>query len=261
MKGENENLGKNLKDNLNNKMDLKVIGAGQGRTGTLSLKQALEILGYGKCYHMVEVIQNNHTSQWVEIFQNKHRDWDKIFKGYSSTVDAPSNFFWEELLEANPNAKVILTVRDPEAWYQSCRETIFFHMVPSFQPFGYKIFKYFVPFSKRFALLTKEMRNQWPKDENSKEDFVEYFNNYVENVKNKCPSDKLLVFNVKEGWEPLCKFLNVPIPKQDFPRVNDMASFKRMNKAMEVAGYAILGLLVGAVSGISYFGYHFIKKK
>ncbi|MDE2487101.1 MAG: sulfotransferase family protein, partial [Alphaproteobacteria bacterium] len=106
-------------------MTLKVIGAGYGRTGTMSLKLALEQLGFGPCYHMVEVFKNPQAPAWWLEAADGRPDWAKIFNGYSATVDWPSATFYRELAEAYPDAKVILTERDPEAWFRSTQATIF----------------------------------------------------------------------------------------------------------------------------------------
>src|SRR5204863_9086745 len=106
---------------------LKVIGAGFGRTGTMSLKLALEQLGFGPCYHMVEVFKNpTAPDSWYEAAQDPdHADWAKIFQGYNSTVDWPNATYWRELADAYPDARIILTERDPDAWFESTQATIF----------------------------------------------------------------------------------------------------------------------------------------
>ena len=107
-------------------MSIQVIGAGLGRTGTLSLKAALEELGFAKCYHMVEVFAQGRARTWDAAVRGEPVDWDRIFAGYRATVDVPACLFYRELLEKYPGAKVILTVRDPERWYDSMRQTIYF---------------------------------------------------------------------------------------------------------------------------------------
>ena len=127
--------------------ELKVIGAGLPRTGTLSTKIALEKLGYGKCYHMIENIINDDSELWIGILENKNKNFNTIFKNYSSTVDAPANVIWKELLQENPAAKVILTVRDPESWAESFRATIMTQMYENNQPFGFKFLTFFWVFA------------------------------------------------------------------------------------------------------------------
>jgi hypothetical protein len=107
-------------------MNLEVIGAGFGRTGTMSLKVALEELGFGPCYHMREVFEHpEHIELWGAAIQGKPVDWEQIFGNYRATVDWPGCTFYNELLERNPDAKVILTVRDPQRWYESAYNTIY----------------------------------------------------------------------------------------------------------------------------------------
>ena len=108
-------------------MALKVIGAGFGRTGTLSLKYALEHLGFNKCYHNTEILSYypHHVETWMEARAGKDVDWDKLFKGYQASVDFPASLFYKELLAYYPEAKVILTYRDPDRWYESTFKTIY----------------------------------------------------------------------------------------------------------------------------------------
>src|SRR5262249_33070515 len=107
-------------------MPLDVIGAGFGRTGTLSLKAALEELGFSRCYHMVEVLATDDARRWDAAARGEPVDWDRLFEGFRATVDWPACSFYRELLEKYPGAKVILTVRDPDRWYDSARQTIYF---------------------------------------------------------------------------------------------------------------------------------------
>ena len=111
-------------------MILKVIGAGFGRTGTLSLKAALEELRLGPCYHMIEVNAHpEHDALWLALAKGESSDWRPMLQGYASTVDWPTTYIWKELAAANPQAKIILTLRDPEAWYESAAVTIFARML------------------------------------------------------------------------------------------------------------------------------------
>ena len=111
-------------------MSLKVIGAGFGRTGTLSLKSALEELGLGPCYHMVETrVHPEHDAMWLALARGQASDWRPMLAGYASTVDWPTTYFWKTLAAANHDAKIILTLRDPEAWYASAAATIFARML------------------------------------------------------------------------------------------------------------------------------------
>src|SRR5262245_50709202 len=105
---------------------LRVIGAGFGRTGTLSLKAALEQLGFNPCYHMVEVLSHpDHIARWRAIGEGQAAEWEALFAGYQAAVDVPASEYYAQLMQAYPEAKVVLTVRDPEQWYESASSTIF----------------------------------------------------------------------------------------------------------------------------------------
>lgn len=220
---------------------LKIIGAGFGRTGTLSLKVALEELGFGPCYHMVEVFKNpTDLRHWVAAIQGETVNWHEIFQGYQATVDWPACSFYKELVEAYPEAKVLLSVRDPEKWYESVSDTI------------YKMGK--VPPEVRRAAMEKivpqgggnfsppdvDMRQMevvasfiWGKVFQGKfEDrayAIQIFNQHVEQVKRDVPPEKLLVYDVREGWGPLCTFLGIAIPENPFPVLNSRENFQALN--------------------------------
>lgn len=195
-------------------MPLKVIGAGFGRTGTLSLKLALERLGFGPCYHMAEVIQiPSAVADWTAVFDGAQPDWERIFKGYNATVDWPSTAVWRELSEAYPEAKVILTVRDPVEWWESTQATIFARMgSPPTNPFE--------------AMLQKMIARHFEPRLTDKAYMVEMFERHTADVRASLPPERLLVYQVKEGWAPLCRFLGVPAPDEPMPRVNDREDFK-----------------------------------
>ena len=206
---------------------LKVIGAGFGRTGTASLKGALEDLGFAKCYHMQEVFRNpTHAPIWRAAAEGKPVDWDALLEGYQATVDWPGCTFYRELLARNPDAKVILNVRDPDAWYKSMTNTVYRASRPSFPR---SLVPLFVPRLRRFIRMVQVLI--WQKTFDNRFDdkayAVKVFNDHIEEVKKVVPADKLLVYEVKQGWEPLCDFLEVPVPDKPFPRLNDSAAFNR----------------------------------
>ena len=207
-------------------MSIKVIGAGFGRTGTTSLKVALEQLGFSKCYHMFEVIHSpEDAALWQSALEHKTTgeptDWSVPFKGYKATLDWPGCTFYQELMATYPDAKVLLTTRDPESWYASAEATIYQSnqmeeetLPPPMQPF-IKMVK---------ALLWEHTFDGKFED---KAYAIDVFNAHNEEVKRIVPSEKLLVYNVKEGWEPLGEFLGVETPKgEPFPHLNDRQSFK-----------------------------------
>ena len=206
---------------------LRIIGAGFGRTGTLSTKAALEELGYGPCYHMVDVFQRlADLPVWLDATAGKPVDWKALFKDFQATVDWPGCSFYKDLMKVYPEAKVILNVRDPESWYASTLESI------------YAAGKGVKPTSM-YARLTYGL--MWDGTFGGKfEDkahALDVFARHNEDVKKHVPADRLLVFEVKEGWEPLCKFLGVPAPSKPFPRLNDRESLKNVVRRLVAAGH------------------------
>ena len=196
---------------------MKVIGAGFGRTGTMSLKVALEELGYGPCYHMTEVFEHpEHVPLWEAATRGEPVDWEELFVGYQATVDWPGAAFYKELSERYPEARVILTVRDSERWYKSARNTIF-----NLQGAG----------SARAPQMAMELAGKrgFDADVEDRGRMIEAFNRWNEEVKKFVPAERLLVYEVKEGWEPLCDFLGVEAPKgKAFPHLNNSDSFRKM---------------------------------
>jgi len=209
-------------------MTLKVIGAGFGRTGTNSLKVALEELGFEKCYHMIEVMKNSsHMRKWTKIIEGGQADWESLFGGYQAAVDWPSSAYYKELIATYPDAKVILTVRDPERWYESVLSTIY----QVNNKFGSAL--QLIPIVGRFfnGINTLVWNGIFHGKLEDKAYAIKRFNQHIEEVKRTVPSERLLVFEAKQGWEPLCTFLNVPIPTgKPYPHVNDSARMKRMLK-------------------------------
>lgn len=191
-------------------MGLKVIGAGFGRTGTLSLKTALEELGFGRCYHMVEILKRpDHMAHWTEIMRTGKADWKRVFRGYQSAVDWPVAAYYRELMAVYPEAKVILTVRDPSSWHRSIMTT-FYQARRAFVVRMTGI----LPVLHQF--LTAMESSLWQRIfQNKLEDkqhAVKVFKKHIDEVTRFVPAERLLVFEAKQGWEPLCSFLNVPVP-------------------------------------------------
>ena len=195
-------------------MALKLIGAGFGRTGTMSLKAALEKIGYGPCYHMIEVFGNHKfPGYWARIARGEKPNWDEIFNGFVSTVDWPACTYWRELADHYTDAKVLLTVRDPERWFESTQNTIFskFHH-DSFYAEGAD--------PDQRAMVEVLYDKTFQRRQNDHDHVISVYNAHNEEVKRTIPADRLLVYEVKEGWEPLCNFLGVPVPAEPFPRIN-----------------------------------------
>jgi hypothetical protein len=210
-------------------MSLKVVGAGFGRTGTLSLKVALERIGFGPCYHMVEVFPRpEHVAMWHRLAFEQSMDWDEIFRGFGATVDWPAARWWREIAAHFPDAKVLLSVRDPEAWYKSVTDTIYQPM-KSPAPDGVPELVRLQSEMARKAILGETFDNRFE----DKAHAIEVFRKHNQAVRDAIDPARLLVFDVREGWGPLCRFLEVPIPDEPFPRLNDTATFQAMMRMRE----------------------------
>lgn len=203
------------------KMSLNLIGAGMGRTGTASLKIALEQLGLGRCYHMTEIMQNpQYIKYWVNA-ANGNPDWDTIFDGFGATVDNPGCGFWKELASFYPEAKIILTTRDAEKWFESTNETI--HSLE---------FAGFIKESPWGEMIQKTVFDTMDNRMQDKEYMISFFENRTQEIINTIAPDRLLVYQVKQGWGPLCEFLDIPVPSMDFPRVNSRDETKELLAGM-----------------------------
>lgn len=206
-------------------MALKVIGSGLGRTGTLSMKLALEQLGFGPCHHMVEVFMHPESVPlWVEAGKGRG-DWDAIFAGYQSMVDYPGCKFWRELMDYYPDAKVLHTVRDADKWFDSTQATIFAPGSPGVAP------------PPHLAEFFHMVMGHFGEKLHDRAYMTDHFRKHTEEVIAGVPADRLLVYNVGDGWDPLCKFLGVPVPATDYPRENSTADFKK-NLSRREAGEA-----------------------
>jgi hypothetical protein len=204
---------------------MKVIGAGLPRTGTLSQKVALEMLGFGPCYHMVNVLTNLPLSKQWEQALDAEVDWDEVFGEHESTVDWPGAFFYRELADAYPDAKVVLSTRDPEAWEKSMRDTIFDTIYG--QSAAAHISKARELVDPEWQHYIRLMSRMWAAQGIFSGGAIlpgqlaEAIARYQEQVQRNIPEDRLLVWSVGEGWEPLCNFLEVDVPDAQFPRLND----------------------------------------
>lgn len=215
--------------------ELRVIGAGFGRTGTTSLKAALERLGFGPCYHMTEVLRHpSHASFWNEAHDRAGDvDWRGFFRDsgdYRSAVDWPVCDFYRVLMDEYPRAKVILTVRDPDRWYRSARETIYALGNAWAGRFVFATVGRLVPSFGRMMRMAHRLiwagtfGGRFTDEEYAKRVFLEH----DREVRRTVPPERLLVYDVKEGWGPLCKFLGVEVPDEPFPHLNDAATFRRL---------------------------------
>jgi hypothetical protein len=239
-------------------MALKVIGTGFGRTGTMSAYTALNQLGF-PCYHMFEVIENKdnktHLDFWLKVANTqagtKH-DWDAVFSKYTAAVDNPACCVWRELMQAYPEAKVLLTLhpRGPEAWYESTIDTIYF----TENRWQAKLLSYFAPFVRKMRDMSHKLI--WGRNHkgtmNDRALAIAHYQQHIEDVKAAVPPEKLLIFKADQGWKPLCDFLGVPIPAHPFPNVNDRAQIKKVIAGMTMGAYVILALGAAALAGLIF---------
>jgi hypothetical protein len=209
-------------------MALKVVGAGFGRTGTLSLKTALEKIGFGPCYHMMEVFSRpEHVAMWHRLAFERSMDWDLLFSGFRATVDWPAARWWREIVAHYPEAKVLLSVRDPDAWYKSMIDTIYQPM-KSPAPANARELARLQTEMVRKAILSESFDNRFE----DKAHAIEVFNRHTQEVRDAIDPARLLVFDVREGWAPLCRFLEVAVPNVPFPKLNDTASTQAMMRML-----------------------------
>ena len=204
-------------------MPLKVIGAGLGRTGTLSLKFALEQLG--RCYHMMEVFGIPAApGQWSRAADGLPVDWEEVFDGFGCTVDWPSAEFYKQLADHYPEAKVILTVRNPDSWYRSTQETIF------------REGNHEGANPEWLEMVQKVIGRKFSGDLHSREHCIAVYEAHNDEVARTIAPDRLLVYEPGQGWEPLCRFLGVPEPDAPYPKVNTTDEFKA--RIVEGRGHA-----------------------
>jgi len=188
------------------------------------MKLALDQLGFGPCHHMEEVDETSadEVALWMAAAQGR-ADWAVNYAGFNSAADWPTAAFWRELAEAYPEAKVILTVRDPEAWCTSFSNTIY-PLIESASE-GEPARR---PFLDMVAAVVTKTGFRVP---STREEVMEAFLRHVAAVKATIPAERLLVFDVREGWGPLCRYLGVPVPATDFPRTNNTAEFWKSTQA------------------------------
>lgn len=230
---------------------MRVIGSGFGRTGTLSTKHALEELGFAPCYHMEEVFRNplTHVPVWADHLAGRPVDWARHFSPYEAAVDFPASIVYRDLMDVFPEAKVLHTVRDPDRWYDSTRETIYLarDLWPGWMRAA-------VPPVRDLSRVIDGMI--WDGlFEGRFEDrawAIDRYEQWTDEVIATVPADRLLVFDVREGWGPLCEFLGVLEPAGPFPNVNDRDTMLRRFRRVRVVSRAapFVGGAVGAVGAL-----------
>lgn len=209
-------------------MPLKVIGAGLGRTATFSMKFALEHLGLGPCYHMAEVFAGarRNIPLWLDVISGKP-DWESVFAGYQSTTDYPACTYWNELADYYPDAKVVLTVRDADSWFDSVSQTIFSEQIRA--PMAGTPVE---------AMMQGAIFDSFGDRIGDRAFMTDWFERRNQRVIDELPRERLLVFSPKEGWEPLCSFLGVPVPDEPFPRVNSRDEIEAAQEDGGISGDA-----------------------
>ena len=209
---------------------MKLIGAGMPRTGTLTQKVALEMLGFGPCYHMVDVLADLDQAKLWQRALDGEAPWDEIFNGFNSTVDWPGGYFYRELIDVYPDAKVLLSVREAQAWERSMRETVWavrhgeslVRLLSSAQAHVNEQWRGFLEMIDR---LVWEGEGTFATGHAEPQQLIDTMIRHNREVEEVVPSERLLVWDVKEGWERLCEFLEARVPPQPFPHVNDRTEF------------------------------------
>jgi hypothetical protein len=222
---------------------LHVIGAGFGRSGTTSLTRALEILGYGPCYHMqVAMTRPGHARFWIRARAGEPVDYRRFFRRYRATVDWPSCEFYRELMAAYPEARVVLNVRDPDEWYDSMAETLWAVQ---------KAWPWWLPSTilRMHDAVIWHSRFGGRFDDRAKA--ISAYRAHVEEVRRTVPRERLLEWRVAEGWEPLCEFLGRPVPDGvPFPRLNDRRFFRGVLLALRVSAWLVPAAMAAGASVI-----------
>jgi len=200
-------------------MTLKVVGAGLGRTGTHSLKLALERLLDEPCYHMLEVFEHpEHVGPWHQAALGSMPDWDQLFTGYGASVDWPAAAFWQEEAQAFPDALILLSTRDSAGWWRSCDNTIFevFRRADDNMP------------DEWTAMIHELFRRFADGDVLDEATAIAAYERHDAHVRDTAPPDRLLEWHPGDGWEPLCAALGIDVPDEAFPHVNSTADFRAM---------------------------------
>ena len=203
-------------------MTLQVVGTGFGRTGTLSLKAALEMLGFGPCHHMLELrVNEGQLPFWQAAERGEMPDWDEVFAEYGAAVDWPSARYWREIAAHFADAKVLLSVRPAEDWFRSIHATIYPRMSShADEPPGLA--------RDRMKMAYEIIVNQtFDGRIEDKAHACAVFEAHIKEVQATIAPERLLTFDVKEGWAPLCAHLGVPVPEEPFPRRNTTEEFQR----------------------------------
>jgi len=259
-------------------MSIKIIGVGFGRTGTLSVHTALNELGF-PCYHMKEVLLNTkktthpvrefflstqktiHLDFWLRVAnspEGTEHDWNEVFENYSATVDFPGCCVWRELIKVYPDAKVLLTLhpRGPRTWYESTLSTIYATEIM----WEFKVLSFFIPKMRKFIDMSRKL--VWSRSLRGTmvdpERAIARYNEHIEEIEKEVTSERLLIYSVDQGWEALCKFLDVPVPETNYPNVNDRAEQRRTLSNITMIAYFLIVVNVLFIAGLIYMGSKFL---
>jgi Sulfotransferase domain len=211
---------------------MKLIGAGLPRTATTTQMVALEMLGLAPCYHMRNLMADLEQVELWEEARDGRGDWDRLFDGFESSVDWPAAFHWRELVDVYPDAKVLLSVRDGESWERSMRDTIWsiyfgdsvmHHLARA----RYHVDPQWRAWFDLMVSMTWTGKGPFAGAHTEREQMIDAMERWNEEVERTVPADRLLVWDPKDGWEPLCQFLDVPTPDEPLPRINDTREFKQ----------------------------------
>jgi Sulfotransferase domain len=202
-------------------MALKLVGVGLGRTGTNSLKVALEQLLGGPCYHMFELIAHpQKVPLWEQAIRGEEVDWDSLFDGYAATVDWPGCAFWRELVAANPEAPVLLSTRDSaQTWWESMEQTI----VPALQG---PLLSDQPELARGQEMVRELFRRRFTPDFADRDAAIAEYQRHCEEVRREVPAARLIEWQPRDGWEPICSCLGVPVPEAPFPHENSSEAFE-----------------------------------
>ncbi len=199
-------------------MELRVVGAGVGRTGTHSLKLALEQLLDAPCHHMIEILGDpDQIPAWIDAVNGREVDWSRMLARYGAIVDWPGASFWRELSRAYPDALVLLSVRDPEEWYRSASNTIFLtfdNMPPEVAPW--------------MDAVRQLMRERFCDRFDDPEAMMDAYVRHNDDVRSEVPASRLLEWDLGDGWGPICERLGLPVPGETFPVTNSTDEFREM---------------------------------
>jgi hypothetical protein len=203
-------------------MTLRIVGAGLGRTGTTSLKGALELLLGGPCHHMMEVFAHpEQIPAWHAAARGQMPEWKALLAPYVATVDWPSAAFWPEISAAYPDAVILLSVRHPESWWKSASATIFPAIESAPDPWR--------------AMVRDMMRARFTEKLDDRDACLAAYERWYADARARIPKDRLLEWSANDGWAPICERLGLAIPDQPFPHANTTEDFQAMKRAAEVA--------------------------